>query len=153
MNRFVTGFVTWGGLGRMAWAPGTWGSLGALPLVFLARELPFLAEVCLLLFFVLASTLIVERYERHVGSHDLSHIVVDEVAGMWISLLAIPLSLWSVAIGFVLFRTLDILKPFPLSFLDRRVQGGLGVMADDLVAGILVNVALHFLVGMQLLVL
>lgn len=84
-----------------------------------------------------------EAYEKMKGEHDLSEIVVDEVIGMLVALVWLPMSWQTFFLGFVLFRLFDIWKPWPISFIDRKVGGGVGVVADDLLAGIVVNVILQ----------
>jgi phosphatidylglycerophosphatase A len=74
-------------------------------------------------------------YVARSGRDDPQEVVIDEVAGQWLALAAAPPSLAGYAIGFMLFRAFDILKPFPASWCERRLGGGLGVMADDMVAG------------------
>lgn len=142
---FLNQMATFFGVGRMAKAPGTWGSLAALPLAaFLMLAGPFVhMGACVLL--LPLSILAAEAYERRHGTHDSSEIVIDEVLGMCITLTWLPFSWQSFVFGFVLFRLLDILKPFPISYLDRKVQGGVGVVVDDVLAGILANIALQAL--------
>jgi len=88
---------------------------------------------------------ICQLYEGKFGMHDGPEIVIDEVAGYMITLTWLPLT-WQVwVLSFFLFRALDILKPFPLSWIDRRVKGGAGVVADDVAAGVIANMALQAL--------
>jgi phosphatidylglycerophosphatase A len=129
--------ATWFGAGLMKPAPGTWGSLAALPFAALAL---YLGGAWLLLACVLAITLAgiwaAGRFNRLTGSHDSGAIVIDEVAGQWIALLWLPFTWQSFAMAFLLFRAFDILKPWPIRWLDQNIEGGLGVMADDLLAGL-----------------
>ena len=90
-----------------------------------------------------ASIWVVDRACRAAGVGDASAFVLDEFVGQWVTLLAAPKSVLAVGIGFVLFRIFDIGKPWPVSWADRRLKGGLGVMADDLLAGLLAAVVLH----------
>jgi phosphatidylglycerophosphatase A len=78
-----------------------------------------------------------------MGVHDDSSIVWDEVAGMLITMLAVPLSWETVLVGFMLFRFFDIIKPWPISYLDEHVHGGFGIMIDDVLAGLLAVACLH----------
>jgi len=80
-------------------------------------------------------------YVRRTGAEDPSAIVVDEVAGQWLTLIALPVEPLAYMMGFILFRVFDVLKPWPASWADRRVKGGLGVMLDDLLAGAMAGVA------------
>ncbi len=129
--------ATWFGSGLLPKAPGTWGSLAALPFAWIiaARTgAAGLAVAALAAFLVgwAASGMIVRRGHQR----DPQFIVIDEVAGQWLTLVAAPLNPWFYALGFVLFRIADIAKPWPASHIDRTWRGGLGVMADDAVAGL-----------------
>jgi phosphatidylglycerophosphatase A len=135
--------ATWCGSGLLPWAPGTFASLSALPLAWL---LMMAGGVWLLL----AATLLVfliglwaaERYMAAVGIHDPTAVVIDEIAGQWLTLAIAPLDPFAYATGFLLFRVFDVLKPWPVSWLDRRVAGGFGVMIDDLGAALYAGGAL-----------
>lgn len=140
-------FVTFFYSGLLHPAPGTWGSLaGAIVGVgiyyYIGLETLFMASILLFL----ASISIIDSYEAKSGTHDDSSIVIDEVAGVWLAI-SIALSSWqqlgvdkfgwiSVVLAFVFFRILDITKPSIIGRLDRNLKGGLGVMSDDMVAGL-----------------
>ena len=140
-------FVTFFYSGLLRPAPGTWGSLaGAIVGVgiyyYIGLETLFMASILLFL----ASISIIDSYEAKSGTHDDSSIVIDEVAGVWLAI-SIALSSWqqlgvdkfgwiSVIFAFVFFRILDITKPSIIGRLDRNLKGGLGVMSDDMVAGL-----------------
>ena len=83
-----------------------------------------------------------ERYMAAVGIHDPTAVVIDEIAGQWLTLAIAPLDPFAYAAGFVLFRVFDVLKPWPVSWLDRRVSGGFGVMIDDIGAALYAGGAL-----------
>ncbi len=129
------------GCGKLSPAPGTWGSLAALPLAALPIWLAGAwGLVTALLIVILVGTLAAGRYAQAAGLKDPSEVVVDEVAGQWIALLPILFAgraqewlLW--ALAFLLFRGFDIAKPWPCRPLER-LPGGLGIMADDLAAGL-----------------
>ena len=140
-------FVTFFYSGLLRPTPGTWGSLaGAIVGVgiyyYIGLETLFMASILLFL----ASISIIDSYEAKSGTHDDSSIVIDEVAGVWLAI-SIALSSWqqlgvdkfgwiSVVLAFVFFRILDITKPSIIGRLDRNLKGGLGVMSDDMVAGL-----------------
>jgi phosphatidylglycerophosphatase A len=95
--------------------------------------------------FTLAAIFIAQFYEDLVGQHDLPEVVVDEVVGLLVTMTWIPLS-WPFALcGFAVFRAFDILKPFPISYVDRNMRGGIGCVGDDLIAGILSNIVLQII--------
>ena len=134
--------ATWFGCGRLRPAPGTWGSLGAIPP---ALGLAWLGGWPLLLAGSLAIFLLGiwagERHAATLGRDDPGEVVIDEVAGQWLALapLALDWRLW--LMGFLLFRLFDIVKPWPASWCDRVLPGGLGIMADDMVAGLYAGAA------------
>lgn len=135
----ATWLATWFGCGLMRPAPGTWGSLGALPfgIIFLALGGPVvLGFACIVLFPLgLWATKLVLAGSGE--DHDPQVVVVDEVVGQWIALIPAVLSPLSVLLAFGLFRAFDALKPWPVSYFDRKVPGAAGVMLDDVAAGIL----------------
>ena len=136
--KFERLLCAWFGAGWLKPAPGTWGSAAALPLAWLLWDLgghPALAGAMAIVFFVgwWAS----ERIVRADGLEDPSWVVIDEVAGQWMVLLFTPPSLLDYLIGFALFRLFDIWKPWPVSWADQKVKGGLGIMLDDIIAGLM----------------
>ena len=136
----ATGF----GSGLSPVAPGTAGTLVALLLFLLLQDTTWpLLLVCVLGF--LAGIPLCQATSNRLGVHDHGGIVWDEFIGMWVTMLWIPLSLTSLAAGFLLFRLFDILKPWPIGPLDKRVHGGLGIMLDDLIAGLFANICLQLL--------
>ncbi len=128
----ATGFY----IGMIPKAPGTWGSLAAFLPWFLLKDLPLpaylivLATVFVLGFFVSGSA------EKILDRPDAGPIVIDEILGMFITLTLAPPHPAAWILGFILFRIFDIFKPFPVSWFDQRVHGGIGIMMDDVVAGI-----------------
>jgi phosphatidylglycerophosphatase A len=125
-------------------APGTVGSLVALPIWwYLIAELLVWQQLVAVGAAAVLSIWIVARACRATGVGDASQIVLDEVVGQWVALIAAPKSLVAVALGFVLFRIFDIAKPPPVSWADRELRGGVGVVMDDLFAGVLAALVLH----------
>ncbi len=129
------------GSGLIKPAPGTWGSLAGLVIGYGLLKLP--QSFWILLIFIAATTLLsvfaINQIERKTGIHDAPEIVIDEFAGMWLSLLPLAFTgfgYMELASAFILFRFYDIIKPWPIGWLDKKVSGGFGVMVDDLVAGI-----------------
>ena len=126
-----------GGLGRLGPAPGTLASLVTVPVGVALHALGGAAAVVAALVCVVAiGWWSAERYGRMTGRRDAPEVVVDEVAGMLLPLAVAGSDIVLVVAAFGLFRLLDIAKPFPISWLDARLPGGLGVMADDLAAGV-----------------
>ena len=128
---------TWFGAGLLPRAPGTWGSLAALPVAWLILDhfgRAWLLAAAAAVFAVGWWAAIV--YLRAVREHDPASVVVDEVAGQLLILVAAPLDIVWFGAGFVIFRAFDIVKPWPVSWADSRVGGGLGVMLDDFLAAL-----------------
>jgi len=135
--------ATWGGIGLLPGTPGTFASLSALPLAWL---LTAAGGIWLLLAAAVAVFVVglwaAERYMAAVGIHDPTAVVIDEIAGQWLTLCVAALEPLAYVAGFVLFRVFDVLKPWPVSWLDRRVGGGFGVMIDDVGAALYAGGAL-----------
>ena len=133
------------GAGLLKPAPGTWGSLmGALMVAATALLTATQGLLYLLLTLVVCVTgiWICGKTANDIGAHDHGSIVWDEIAGMFVVMAFVPFSWLSLALGFVLFRIFDILKPWPIRWLDRHVKGGLGIMIDDVLAAIMAGVCL-----------
>ncbi|HWG80591.1 MAG TPA: phosphatidylglycerophosphatase A [Stellaceae bacterium] len=138
--------ATWFGAGLLPVAPGTWGSLAALPFAWAIATLlgqPALLVAAAMVFCVgwWAAT----QVGRASGITDDGSIVIDEVAGQWLTLAVVPPSAAAYVLGFLLFRVFDITKPWPARTAERRIPGGLGVMADDIVAGVYAALLLYVL--------
>lgn len=123
------------GAGLFPWSPGTLGTLVAIPLYLLLRPLPLIEYVGLLSLLFLIGVWACGKTARELEAQDPSAIVWDEVLGFLLAMTAVPPGWPWLLAGFLLFRGLDILKPWPIGTLDRRLQGGLGIMLDDVAAG------------------
>jgi phosphatidylglycerophosphatase A len=134
-------------VGYVPFAPGTFGSLLALPLlVWLAQAgLSTAAVVALVAVAGFAAMPICGRAGRLYGQVDSSRIVLDEVCGMLIAGALLPATVWTLTLAFLAFRLFDIVKPFPAGHFDRHVKNGVGVVADDLVAGVYANLVVRML--------
>lgn len=139
---------TFFGVGFVKWAPGTVASLLTVPLAWGIQRVGgpgalFLIALLIFAIGVWSSGV----YMRRTGRADAPEIVIDEVSGQMLALIfARPESWWQFAAGFALFRIFDILKPWPVSWADRHVPGGLGVMLDDLAAAIYASISLYAIV-------
>jgi phosphatidylglycerophosphatase A len=124
--------------------PGTFGTLAALPLVvLLSHYASFSVYLIVTILVSIVGIWICGKTAQDMDVHDDSSIVWDEIAGMMITMLAVPLSWQTLLIGFVLFRFFDILKPWPISYLDKHVHGGFGIMIDDVLAGLFALGCVH----------
>ena len=140
-------FLAFGfGAGLMPVAPGTFGTLVAIPLYLLMRPLPVLWYLPVVLGLLLAGIWLCGRSAEKLGVHDHGGIVWDEIVGLLITLFLTPAGWLWIGLGFVLFRFFDIVKPWPIRWLDRQISGGFGIMLDDVLAGIYAWVALQLVV-------
>lgn len=137
-------------LGRIPFAPGTWGSLLGIPLAYGLSLLPWSLSIPVFVLFVVAAVGIAHLAERQLGQKDPGSIVIDEVAGQCLALMFIPLTAFTCIAAFLLFRLFDIAKPPPARYLEKRFSGGLGIVLDDLAAGIMAHIVLRvglFVIG------
>ncbi|CAM3026205.1 phosphatidylglycerophosphatase A [Vibrio rarus] len=141
---FATGF----GSGLSPIIPGTMGTLASIPLYLALVQLPLIVYSVAVLLSCIIGIKICGVTSKDMGVHDHGSIVWDEFAGFWITMLVVPIFNlpvndwhWLIA-GFVLFRFFDMVKPWPISYLDKQVHGGLGIMIDDIVAGVMAGVCL-----------
>lgn len=132
------------GVGRFPKAPGTWGSLVAL-LIWRAIPWPsFFAQLLGVILSCLMAWWSIALYEKQTQQHDAKEVVIDEWAGMWITLLGASQNTLVMTLGFLFFRLFDIWKPFPIGWVDRRMHSPLGTLLDDVIAGGFAFLALHF---------
>jgi phosphatidylglycerophosphatase A len=147
MNRFFLVLATGFGVGYSPVAPGTLGTLIAIPVYYFLSAIPSpIYEITLIGFFFL-SVWISGNAEIFFGKKDDQRIVIDEMMGFLITMLWVPKTILFVTIGFFLFRLFDILKPFPIRRLEKRLKGGFGVVLDDVMAGVYANIILHLVGG------
>ena len=129
-------FVALGfGSGLSPIAPGTAGTIIAIPLYLLLTQFDFWIYLAVTLFVTFAGIWVCAYTANKLKVHDHPSIVIDEIAGFFITMALVPNELIWIAIGFVLFRFFDAVKPWPISWIDKNVKGGLGIMIDDVVAG------------------
>ena len=126
-------------LGNIPFAPGTFGSLLGIPLCFALSKTDVFVAVLITLLFIGFAVWIAHVAEKNFNNTDPGNIVIDEIAGMAVTFLGVPFNLASVVLGFLCFRVLDIAKPFPIRRLERSLSGGVGIVLDDVIAGIYSN--------------
>lgn len=145
------------GSGLAPIAPGTFGTIAAIPFFYLLSGLCIQWYIAVLIVTSVVGFWLCDVTSDAMGVHDHKAIVWDEFVGFWITMLPALIyyqegktdglsPLICVAIGFVLFRFFDVLKPFPISWLDRKVEGGFGIMIDDIVAGIFAAIGLFLII-------
>ncbi|HED36267.1 MAG TPA: phosphatidylglycerophosphatase A [Gammaproteobacteria bacterium] len=140
-------FISLGfGSGLAPKAPGTFGTLAAVPVYVLLAQFELWIFLSVTALISVVGIYLCGYTSKTLGVHDHSGIVIDEIAGYLITMIAVPFHWkWMIA-GFVLFRFFDILKPWPISWLDKKVSGGFGIMIDDVLAGGFSLICLHLLV-------
>mgnify|MGYP002725589933 CR=1 FL=1 len=137
-------FLAFGfGSGALPVAPGTFGTLAAVPLFLLLSMLSLPYYLGAVIFTFIVGIYLCGRTSKDLGVHDHSGIVWDEFVGLFVTMTAVPVSWLSLLLGFALFRLFDILKPWPIGWLDRHVSGGVGIMLDDLLAGVYAWIVLY----------
>ncbi len=144
--------AAWGPCGFLPVAPGTWGTLGAIPFFWALRELPLGLYLVTLVAFVALAVFAAAQAGRYWKVVDASPIVIDEVAGYLVTMALVPWSLGTAIAGFLFFRLFDVMKPWPASYFDTKVKSGFGVVMDDVAAGVWAYGALEFLrLGLRIL--
>lgn len=132
--RMLLAFGFGSGLSRVM--PGTMGTLAAIPLFLLLAMTPLWLYVTLVTFSAILGIYLCGYAANKLQVHDHPGIVWDEFVGFWLCMLAMPVNWKTVLVGFVLFRIFDMLKPWPISLADKHIHGGVGIMFDDILAGI-----------------
>ena len=135
----ATGFF----IGTVPFAPGTFGSIIGLPICFLISRLHILPSAICAILFIFFAIWIAAAAEKVLKKKDAGEIVIDEIAGLIVTFTGIPFTLKTVIVGFIIFRAFDILKPFPIGTLERKVAGGPGIVLDDVLAGFYANLILR----------
>lgn len=138
--------ATWFGSGLIRPAPGTWGTLAALPFaygVFILGGAPLLFSAAVVAFTI--GIWAAGEYAKKSGRPDPSEVVIDEVAAIWLALSVAPFTWIGWALAFITFRFFDIVKPWPVSLADRKLKGGFGIMFDDVIAAIYAMVVVSLL--------
>ena len=143
MRQLALLLSTVGGLGHAPFAPGTVGSAAGLAVFYLVRSTGSVAvEVGAIVVLFAVGVWAGTVAEEHLGRVDPSAVVIDELVGMLITLAFLPVNLLGAAVGFVIFRALDVVKPFPSGRMEN-LPGGLGIMADDAMAAVYGNLAMR----------
>ena len=130
-------------VGNISFAPGTFGSLLGLPLCFLLSRIHFPVAVILTILFIFFSIRIAKEAEEILKIEDPGCIVIDEIAGLMVTFIGLPFNTVTAVAGFIIFRVIDILKPYPIRSLERKLTGGTGIVMDDIAAGIYSNILLR----------
>lgn len=151
ISRFIATGTYTGYTPRM---PGTAGTLWGVVIVYMCSALSVRVQAQILLAAFVVSVITAEITSRELRSKDPKEIVCDEVVGYLVTFVLVPLSALNLILAFLFFRFFDILKPYPVNAIDKKVRGGLGIVLDDVAAGIYANIATHLIIwftGGQLL--
>ena len=143
MNHLIMAIATGLFVGKLPKAPGTWGSLAAFLPWLLIKDLPLPGYLLVILVTFVIGFFAAGSAEKILDQADAGPIVIDEIVGMFIALTLVPPHPFAWFLGFVFFRLFDITKPFPVSWFDRHIHGGIGIMMDDVIAGIYACISLH----------
>lgn len=135
--------ATGGYVGHIPIAPGTFGSLVGIPIVYALSKVNFYHAMALTAVIILGAVWVAEAAENFLNAKDPGCVVIDEIAGMCVAMLGIPLTLSTGVAGFFLFRFFDVIKPPPARQLELRLKGGWGVVMDDVAAGVMANIVLR----------
>lgn len=133
------------GSGLMPKAPGTFGTLAAIPIYVAVSSLNVWWYVSVVTLLSIVGIAICDYTSKQLRVHDHPGIVFDEIVGYLVTMMALPFGLWWMLGGFIAFRFFDIIKPWPISWLDKHVHGGLGIMLDDLLAGAMASFILQII--------
>lgn len=140
-------FIAFGfGSGLLPKAPGTWGTLAAIPLYLLLVNTTWYFYLMTTIAAFLVGVFVSNNVSNALGKHDYQGIVWDEVVGYLLTMFLAPPGLIWILVGFILFRIFDIWKPQPIRWVDARVQGGLGIMLDDALAAVFAWIIMQLLV-------
>ncbi len=142
-GRIALIFSSWFGTGLMRMAPGTFGTLAAAPPVIIVNYLGTIYSIILLIALIPLSLWASSVSQQLLGKDDPPEVVIDEASGLLVGVFLIPFSLLGFTLAFLLFRLFDILKPYPIGMIDKRVKGGTGIVLDDIVAGIYANICVR----------
>ena len=144
MNKVFLLIATFFNIGRVSKAPGTVATFATIPLWWALTHAGPLIYMIVVLLLVPLGIAAAQAYETQSDQHDSKEIVIDEVVGFLITMVWLPVTWQSVTLGFIIFRFLDIVKPPPIRQLDQHVKGGLGVMIDDIAAGLIGSLILQY---------
>jgi len=145
MNQLIMALATGLYVGKIGKAPGTWGSLAALLPWYFIRDLALPAYLLVMVVLFVVGFFVSGSAEKIIDSPDAGCIVIDEILGMFITLTLAPHHPAAWILGFILFRIFDIFKPFPVSWFDRHIHGGIGIMMDDVMAGLYALICLQLI--------
>ncbi len=136
-------FIGYGlGTGLMPKMPGTWGTLMAIPLYLVLAKFDLLTYLIIVALIGFYAVKLSDTLSKEVGVHDDPGMNIDEFVGYFVTMIGAPIAWWAPILGFAYFRLFDIWKPWPIRWVDHKVQGGFGMILDDVIAGLFSLIAL-----------
>jgi phosphatidylglycerophosphatase A len=138
------------GSGFVPLAPGTWGSLVGVGIVWKFWGASLLAQLTWVVLLGALGVWVSDVTCQYFKKQDCQHIVIDEIVGLMITMIGIPITGYGLVVGFLLFRFFDVVKPIPVNWVDKKVKNGLGVMLDDVIAGLYGNLIMHLMLRAKL---
>ena len=151
-QKIVLFLATGGYLGHVPIAPGTFGSLPGLLICLGMSGISLGYAILFAIVFAVVALVIAKQAQKLIGGKDPSSIVIDEMTGMIVTLLGIPLTTFSLVLGFLVFRAFDVLKPFPIRHFDQKIPGGAGIVLDDVMAGVYGNLLIRIVLWVMAIV-
>ncbi len=133
-------------IGNIPLAPGSFGTLAGIPICFFLSTIDIQIAILCIMIFLLAAVVISHHAEKILNTNDPGSVVIDEIAGIMVALAGMPFNTWVVVTGFIVFRILDIFKPFPINHMEKRLSGGIGIVMDDMMAGMITNAILRMVI-------
>jgi len=146
MKKLFTFIATGAYFGYSPYAPGTIGTLWGAAIVFLTASWPLYAKAIIIAASFAVSVIAAGQAETFFAVKDPPEIICDEVCGFLVAFFLIPFTLFNLILVFIFFRFFDIVKPYPVNFIDKRLGGGLGITLDDVMAGVYANIAAHIII-------
>lgn len=148
-DRIILLLSTGGYIGKIPFAPGTFGTFWGIPICLVLSGIGGTASLAATVAFILLAIWFAGEAEKILGAKDARPIVIDEIAGFMVTLWGLPFIEQTAIAGFVIFRFLDIVKPFPIRWLEKHLPGGAGVVLDDVAAGVYGNLMLRILLFIE----
>ncbi len=151
-DKVIIFVATGAGLGKIPFAPGTFGTLLGILFVLVFKIINPMYETIYVVALIIFAIWIADKAEKILKQKDPGCIVIDEIAGYVVAMVGISLSIYTMVTGFILFRFFDILKPFPVKYFEKNFKAGPGIVLDDLVAGILSSISLRILIKFNIFI-
>jgi len=151
-DRIILLVSTGGYIGKIPFAPGTFGTLWGIPICLLLSEIGGAASLAATVAFILSAIWVAGEAEKILDAKDARPIVIDEIAGFMVTLWGLPFTVQTAMAGFLIFRFLDVVKPLPIRWLENHLPGGAGVVLDDVAAGVYGNLLLRIVLHLSIFV-